>query len=163
MTFGSVVASFNVEQFGTERLQTLTRPEIDERYEDFRRMTAIDQVPAALSRRETARSVARSARIPGTITPMSGFWAVFWLALVMKIPICPLLYIVWWAVKDPPEDRAADDGDGGSRRDGPHPRLRPPAASAPRPACRARAAGSRPRARRAARPAGAPEGTSAAR
>jgi sugar/nucleoside kinase (ribokinase family) len=46
MTFGSVVASFNVEQFGTERLQTLTRPEIDERYEDFRRMTAIEQVPA---------------------------------------------------------------------------------------------------------------------
>jgi sugar/nucleoside kinase (ribokinase family) len=46
MTFGSVVASFNVEEFGTERLQTLTRPEIDERYEDFRRMTEIDQVPA---------------------------------------------------------------------------------------------------------------------
>ncbi|MBN1527933.1 MAG: hypothetical protein JW895_02665 [Thermoleophilaceae bacterium] len=46
MTFGSVVASFNVEQFGTERLQALTRGEIDERYEDFRRMTAIDQVPA---------------------------------------------------------------------------------------------------------------------
>jgi sugar/nucleoside kinase (ribokinase family) len=46
MTFGSVVASFNVEEFGTERLQTLTRPEIDERYDDFRRMTTIDQVPA---------------------------------------------------------------------------------------------------------------------
>ena len=46
MTFGSVVASYNVEQFGTERVQTLTRPEIDERYEDFRRMTLIDEVPA---------------------------------------------------------------------------------------------------------------------
>jgi sugar/nucleoside kinase (ribokinase family) len=46
MTYGSVLASFNVERFGTERVQTLTRPEIDGRYEDFRRMTAIDQVPA---------------------------------------------------------------------------------------------------------------------
>lgn len=57
---------------------------------------------------------------------MSGFWAVFWLAVVLKVPICALLYIVWWAAKDPPEDWAADEGDGGSRRDGPHPRLRPP-------------------------------------
>ncbi|HEU0024105.1 MAG TPA: PfkB family carbohydrate kinase, partial [Thermoleophilaceae bacterium] len=46
MTYGSVLASFNVEQFGTERAQTLTRPEIDDRYEDFRRMTSIDEVPA---------------------------------------------------------------------------------------------------------------------
>jgi sugar/nucleoside kinase (ribokinase family) len=46
MTYGSVLASFNVERFGTERIQTLTRQEIEGRYEDFRRMTAIDQVPA---------------------------------------------------------------------------------------------------------------------
>jgi cytidine kinase len=46
MTFGSVLASYNVEQFGTERVQTLTRPEIDDRYEEFRRMTIIDEVPA---------------------------------------------------------------------------------------------------------------------
>ena len=54
---------------------------------------------------------------------MEGFWAVFWLALVLKIPIFMLLYIVWWAVKDPP--LAAVDGrdDGGSDRDPrPHPR-----------------------------------------
>ena len=46
MTYGSVLASFNVEEFGTERAQRLTRDEIDERYEEFRRMTAIDEVPA---------------------------------------------------------------------------------------------------------------------
>ena len=46
MTYGSVLASYNVEQFGTERVQTLTRQEIDDRYEDFRRMTIIDEVPA---------------------------------------------------------------------------------------------------------------------
>jgi sugar/nucleoside kinase (ribokinase family) len=47
MTYGSVLASFNVEEFGTERLQRLTREEIDERFDDFRRMTAIEVVPAA--------------------------------------------------------------------------------------------------------------------
>jgi sugar/nucleoside kinase (ribokinase family) len=46
MTYGSALASFNVEQFGTERVRGLTREEIDERYEQFRRMTAIEEVPA---------------------------------------------------------------------------------------------------------------------
>jgi cytidine kinase len=46
MTYGSALASFNVEEFGVERVQRLTRDEVDERYEDFRRMTAIDEVPA---------------------------------------------------------------------------------------------------------------------
>src|SRR2546421_4822243 len=43
MTYGSVLASFNVEEFGTERVQRLTRDEIDERYESFRAMTAIEE------------------------------------------------------------------------------------------------------------------------
>jgi sugar/nucleoside kinase (ribokinase family) len=47
MTYGSVLASFNVERFGTERVQALTRPEIEARYEEFRRITAIEEVPAA--------------------------------------------------------------------------------------------------------------------
>jgi sugar/nucleoside kinase (ribokinase family) len=46
MTYGSVLASYNVEQFGTERVRRLTREEIDERYEDFRRMTTFEEVPA---------------------------------------------------------------------------------------------------------------------
>jgi sugar/nucleoside kinase (ribokinase family) len=46
MTYGSVLASFNVEEFGVERVRRLTREEIDERYADFRRMTVIDGVPA---------------------------------------------------------------------------------------------------------------------
>jgi sugar/nucleoside kinase (ribokinase family) len=46
MTYGSALASFNVEEFGTERMQRLTRDEIEERYAAFRRMTAIDEVPA---------------------------------------------------------------------------------------------------------------------
>ena len=47
MTYGSVLASFNVEEFGVERVQRLTREEIEDRYADFRRMTAIEGVPAA--------------------------------------------------------------------------------------------------------------------
>jgi sugar/nucleoside kinase (ribokinase family) len=46
MTYGSVLASFNVEEFGTERVQRLTREEIDERYEAFRRITTFDEVPS---------------------------------------------------------------------------------------------------------------------
>jgi sugar/nucleoside kinase (ribokinase family) len=42
MTYGSTVASFWVEEFGCERAARLTREEIDERYEEFRRMTSID-------------------------------------------------------------------------------------------------------------------------
>ena len=47
MTYGSVLASFNVEEFGTERIRRLTREEIDERFEDFRRMTSFEVVPSA--------------------------------------------------------------------------------------------------------------------
>ena len=47
MTYGSVLASFNVEEFGTERVRRLTREEIDDRYGEFRRMTSFEEVPAA--------------------------------------------------------------------------------------------------------------------
>ena len=47
MAHGSTLASFWVEQFGCERAETLTREEIDERYEQFKRITSIDWVPAS--------------------------------------------------------------------------------------------------------------------
>ena len=46
MTYGSVLASFNVEEFGTERVQRLTREEIDERFEEFKRITSFEGMPA---------------------------------------------------------------------------------------------------------------------
>jgi sugar/nucleoside kinase (ribokinase family) len=46
MTYGSTLASFWVEEFGCERAEHLTRDEIDDRYEQFKRITAIDSVPA---------------------------------------------------------------------------------------------------------------------
>jgi hypothetical protein len=78
---------------------------------------------------------------------MSGFWAVFWLMVAMKLPIAALFYIVWWALRDPPVPEAdVDEGGGGTKRD-PHPRIHPPhpprrgphADPAPRPPERVRA------------------------
>ncbi len=39
MAYGSVLASFNVEDFGTERVAELTMPEIERRLRDFKRIT----------------------------------------------------------------------------------------------------------------------------
>jgi len=41
--------------------------------------------------------------------------------LALKIPIAALIYIVWWAVKQEPEQPSSDD-DGGVKRQRPHPR-----------------------------------------
>ena len=46
MTYGSVIASFNVSEFGTERISRLTRDEIEDRFERFRHMTALEAAPA---------------------------------------------------------------------------------------------------------------------
>lgn len=40
--YGSVMGSFAVERFGVERLKTLTREEIDDRYSEFRQLTHFD-------------------------------------------------------------------------------------------------------------------------
>jgi sugar/nucleoside kinase (ribokinase family) len=45
MTYGSAVASFWVEEFGCERAERLSREEIDQRFEAFRRMTSVEGVP----------------------------------------------------------------------------------------------------------------------
>jgi len=42
MFYGSVMGSFTVERFGTERLQQLTREEIDHRFKLFRELTHLD-------------------------------------------------------------------------------------------------------------------------
>ncbi|HEX6728490.1 MAG TPA: PfkB family carbohydrate kinase [Pyrinomonadaceae bacterium] len=45
MIFGSVMASFNVEEFGTERVRRLTHDEINERFRAFKRMTHFEEIP----------------------------------------------------------------------------------------------------------------------
>ena len=44
MIYGSVMASFNVEQFGTERVDALDYPEITQRFRDFKRMTHFEEI-----------------------------------------------------------------------------------------------------------------------
>jgi sugar/nucleoside kinase (ribokinase family) len=52
MAYGSVLASFNVEGFGTERVQNLTSEQIEVRLRDFKRLTHFDEqrVPDAPGR-----------------------------------------------------------------------------------------------------------------
>jgi len=47
MTYGSTMASFNVEDFGTERVRRLRREEIDERFAQFKHITSLEVVPTA--------------------------------------------------------------------------------------------------------------------
>ena len=48
MGYGTVLASFNVEEFGTERVERLTAGEVDGRVEDLRRITQFELSPAPL-------------------------------------------------------------------------------------------------------------------
>ncbi len=48
-------------------------------------------------------------------------WGFLWLMLALKIPIVALILIVWWAVKQEPEQSSSDE-DGGIQRHRPHPR-----------------------------------------
>jgi sugar/nucleoside kinase (ribokinase family) len=45
MIFGSVMASFNVEEFGTDRVRRLTHQEINERFHAFKTMTHFEEIP----------------------------------------------------------------------------------------------------------------------
>jgi hypothetical protein len=49
-------------------------------------------------------------------------WGFIWLMLALKLPLAGLIYIVWWAIKQTPEDATKPDDEGGIRRlDRPHP------------------------------------------
>ena len=45
MIFGSVMASFNVEEFGTDRVRRLTEDEINARFRAFKQMTHFEEIP----------------------------------------------------------------------------------------------------------------------
>jgi hypothetical protein len=57
-------------------------------------------------------------------------WGFVWLMLALKIPLIGLICIVWWAIKQEPEESASKpDDDGGARRSHSHARgpfRRPP-------------------------------------
>lgn len=80
-------------------------------------------------------------------------WTFIWMAVILKIPIVAMLWLVWWAVKEEPQPAADEPGDGGGGS-GHHPRPRrprpprrgahgaEPAPSPPRTRARARRSGS---------------------
>ena len=45
MVYGTVMASFNVEEFGTERVDRLTQDEINERFRQFKKLTHFEEIP----------------------------------------------------------------------------------------------------------------------
>jgi hypothetical protein len=40
-------------------------------------------------------------------------WGFIWMAVVLKIPIVALLWLVWWAVRAEPEPAAGEPAEGG--------------------------------------------------
>jgi hypothetical protein len=48
MAYGTALASFNVEEFGTERVARLTSEEISERVGELQRITSFTEKPVAL-------------------------------------------------------------------------------------------------------------------
>jgi hypothetical protein len=54
-------------------------------------------------------------------------WGFLWIMLVLKIPLGALLWLVWWAIRQTPEDeQVPQGGDGGSRVPDPRPLPRHP-------------------------------------
>jgi hypothetical protein len=48
---------------------------------------------------------------------VEGFWPIFFLAVVLKIPVFGALALVWWAIRAEPEpEQAADSDDHGFHR-----------------------------------------------
>jgi hypothetical protein len=84
----------------------------------------------------------RSGASPGLVFTGSGLgytssspmlWFSIWFLVILKIPIAYLGYVIWWAVKDPPEPSAgpnygpaATSGDGGGGVGGARTRRVPP-------------------------------------
>jgi hypothetical protein len=52
---------------------------------------------------------------------VEGFWPIFFLAVVLKIPVLASLWLVWWASKPVPEPDEAEGSDGGFKRFRPEP------------------------------------------
>jgi hypothetical protein len=47
---------------------------------------------------------------------MEGFWPIFYLAIILKIPVAAMLWLVWWAARAEPETEDLPGEDSGFRR-----------------------------------------------
>ncbi len=48
-------------------------------------------------------------------------WGFLWIMLALKLPLAALIYLVWWAIKQEPDESSSSDDDGGIKRTRPHP------------------------------------------
>jgi len=53
-------------------------------------------------------------------------WTFVYLMFILKIPIVGLLWLVWWAIHQEPEEVPVTDDDGGAKLGPHHPRPRLP-------------------------------------
>ena len=60
------------------------------------------------------------------LSPMEGFLPIFFLLVVLKIPVLGALWLIWWASQEPDPETATDDSSGGFKRWRPSPRPRGP-------------------------------------
>ena len=58
------------------------------------------------------------------LAAVEGFWPIFFLLVVLKIPVFSALGLIWWASKAPEQEEATDDSEGGFNRHRPFP-IRP--------------------------------------
>jgi hypothetical protein len=56
---------------------------------------------------------------------MEGFWPIFFLAVILKIPIIGAMALIWWAIRAEPLEQANPDSDDGGFRRRPRQPLRP--------------------------------------
>lgn len=70
---------------------------------------------------------------------MEGFLPIFFLLVVLKIPVLGALWLIWWASKMPQEDGTAEEGGDGFNRWRPQPLIpRGPRRGPPQAACEER-------------------------
>jgi len=57
---------------------------------------------------------------------MEGFWPIFFLLVVLKLPVFGALWLVWWASQAPGQETAGEDGGSDPKRWRPSPYPRRP-------------------------------------
>ena len=123
MFYGGVMGSFAVERFGTERLQAVTREEIDARFELFREISHLDYAGAESSAAERDRLAAAGSCLrrsgidadevrPATReeTPPVAMAAVLLGFMALMVCFTARLSAAVWRCGGASGDRAADSG-----------------------------------------------------
>ena len=70
------------------------------------------------------------------LSPMEGFLPIFFLLVVLKIPVLGALWLIWWASQAPEPETASDDSGGGFNRWRPTPKPPRPSPAWPKQRCR---------------------------